>query len=111
MGSVRAALGFEEEAAQGPAWIMHELTPAEGRILELVAFGLSSREIAYRMAVTRQAVTWHIGNLFMKLGAENRAGLVARAYASGVIVPGCWPPRVAAEFRRLVSVDSTNTAT
>lgn len=105
MGSVRAALSLEEEPAGGPALTALDLTPAEGRILELVALGLPSREIARRMAVTRQAVTWHIGNLFMKLGAGNRAGLVARAYATGLILSGYWPPRIGNERPRLVSVE------
>src|SRR6185436_5721910 len=74
MGTLRA-LPTLVPGLPGTHWITRELTPAENRILELVALGLPSREIAGRMSVTRQAVTWHIGNLFMKLGAENRAGL------------------------------------
>jgi DNA-binding CsgD family transcriptional regulator len=109
MGSVGALPWLEEQdPPEGRTWITHELTPAESRILELVALGLSSREIAHRMAVTRQAVTWHIGNLFMKLGADNRAGLVARAYTAGLIAPESWPPRVSHGFR-LVGVDSEAT--
>ena len=67
-------------------------TIAEFRVLQLVALGLSSREIASRLWVSRQAVTYHIGSLFMKLHADSRAGLVARAYALGVFSPGIWPP-------------------
>jgi DNA-binding CsgD family transcriptional regulator len=82
-----------------------DLTPAEARILELVALGLPSREIAFRMSVSRQAVTWHIGNLFMKLRAENRASLVARAYASGLLAGGSWPPHVAPRFPRAAGAE------
>lgn len=67
---------------------------AEIRVLELVALGLSSREIADSLWVSRQAITYHIGNLFSKLGAHSRAGLVARAYALGFLDPGTWPPIV-----------------
>jgi DNA-binding CsgD family transcriptional regulator len=70
------------------------MTPGECRVLELVALGLSSREIGTRLRVSRQGVTYHIGNLFTKLGAESRAGLVARAYVFGLIAPSDWPPRV-----------------
>jgi DNA-binding CsgD family transcriptional regulator len=104
MGAVRAVRRLEELSADEPSWATHELTPAEGRILEFVALGLPSREIARRMSVTRQAVTWHISNLFGKLGAENRANLVARAYATGLIATESWPPRVVGDFRRLVGV-------
>jgi DNA-binding CsgD family transcriptional regulator len=68
-------------------------TPAQLRVLELVALGLSSREIGERLSVTRQTVTYHISNLLVALRASTRAGLVARAYASGVLEPGRWPPR------------------
>ena len=63
-------------------------------MLQLVALGLTSREIAERLWVSRQAVTYHIGNLLMKLRADSRAGLVARACAMGVLSPGTWPPAV-----------------
>ena len=103
MGPLGAAPWFDPEPLDGRAWAAPDLSPAEGRILELVALGLPSREIAGRMSVTRQAVTWHIGNLFTKLGADNRASLVARAYAAGLIAPG-WPPRVENGCLRLVGV-------
>jgi DNA-binding CsgD family transcriptional regulator len=73
-------------------------TVAELRVLQLVALGLPSREIASRLWVSRQAVTYHIGNLFMKLHADSRAGLVARAYALGVFSPGVWPPTIVATY-------------
>lgn len=104
MESVRALPWVDPEPPERRARTTHALTPAEGRILELVALGLPSRAIAEHMSVTRQAVTWHIGHLFMKLGADNRASLVARAYAAGLIAPG-WPPRVGYAFRRLVGVE------
>jgi len=73
---------------------IRRITPAELRVLQFVALGLTSREIAERLWVSRQAVTYHIGNLFMKLRADSRAGLVARAYAVGILCPGRWPPAV-----------------
>jgi len=105
MGSLGAVPWFDPEPPDGRAWTAPDLSPAEGRILEQVALGLPSREIAGQMSVTRQAVTWHIGNLFTKLGADNRASLVARAYAAGLIAPG-WPPRVEHRYGPLVGVRS-----
>lgn len=69
------------------------LTEREAHVLELVATGLYTRDIAPRMFVSHQAVTYHIGNLLAKLQAKNRAGLVARAYALGLLTLD-WPPRV-----------------
>jgi DNA-binding CsgD family transcriptional regulator len=71
-------------------------TLAQSRVLELVALGLSSREIGERLWISRQTVTYHISNLLVKLGAPTRAGLVARAYALGLLEPGCWPPHAPA---------------
>jgi hypothetical protein len=62
-------------------------------VLELVALGLTSREIADGLFLSRQGVTYHIATLFTKLGARTRAGLVGRAYALGALTPGIWPPR------------------
>ena len=74
-------------------------TEAEVRVLELVALGLSSREIAQRLWISRQGVTYHIGNLFVKLRASTRTGLVSRAYATGLLDPRSWPPRVRFDAR------------
>ena len=49
---------------------VRRITPAELRVLRFVALGMTSREIAERLWVSRQAVTYHIGNLFMKLRAD-----------------------------------------
>jgi DNA-binding CsgD family transcriptional regulator len=73
---------------------------AQLRVLELVALGLSSREIGSRLWVSRQTVTYHIGNLLVKLDAPTRAGLVARAYALGLLESGYWPPRVSVSAMR-----------
>jgi DNA-binding CsgD family transcriptional regulator len=73
-------------------WTTRPLTASEYRVLELVALGLSSRDIGERLWVSRQAVTYHISNLFTKLQANSRASLVARAYALGVLEPTSWPP-------------------
>ena len=73
---------------------VRRITSAELRVLQLVALGMTSRQIAERLWVSRQAVTYHIGNLFMKLRADSRAGLVARAYAMGVMSTGTWPPAI-----------------
>lgn len=67
-------------------------TPSELNVLELVALGLSTPDIAKHLHVSRQAVTYHIGNLLSKFQIENRAGLVARAYVCGILDAASWPP-------------------
>lgn len=75
------------------------VTSAEARVLELVAEGLSTREIACRLQVSTQAVTYHIGNLLGRFCCVNRAGLVARAFFSGCFDSGPWPPVVRKDIR------------
>ena len=75
------------------------VTPREWHVLELSAEGLSSRQIAERLGVTEQTITYHLGNLVLKFGATNRAGLVARAFVFGYLDAAAWPPRQATTSR------------
>lgn len=61
------------------------LTVRETEILELVAVGLSAKEIAQRVAIAPRTVERHIENIRLKMRARNRAHLVTRAIASGLI--------------------------
>ena len=98
MGQQRAD-AIDEVEHVGSLFPIRLPTEAEVRVLELVALGLSSQEIAERLWISRQGVTYHIGNLFTKLRADSRAGLVSRAYAAGLLHPGSWPPHVRLEAR------------
>jgi DNA-binding CsgD family transcriptional regulator len=51
------------------------LTPSERRVAELAAEGLSNREIAEALWVTRKTVEHHLGHTYGKLGIKSRAGL------------------------------------
>lgn len=51
------------------------LTPSERRVAELAADGLSNREIAEALWVTRKTVEHHLGHAYGKLGIRSRAGL------------------------------------
>jgi DNA-binding CsgD family transcriptional regulator len=55
----------------GPA----SLTPSERRVAELAAKGLSNREIAETLWVTRKTVEVHLGSAYGKLGIKSRAQL------------------------------------
>jgi len=75
------------------------LTDREVEVLELVATGLSTSRVARSLLVSEQAVTYHLGNLMGKFHADNRTGLVSRAFVTGVLLPETWPPRVALVWR------------
>jgi DNA-binding CsgD family transcriptional regulator len=58
------------------------LTPAEIRIAELAASGLSNAEIAKRMFLSTKAVEKNLTRVYLKLGIRSRGGL-ARALQAG----------------------------
>jgi catechol 2,3-dioxygenase-like lactoylglutathione lyase family enzyme len=51
------------------------LTPAEWKVAEWVRHGLTNRRIAERLAVSPDAVKFHVGNVLGKLGLSSRAEL------------------------------------
>jgi DNA-binding CsgD family transcriptional regulator/tetratricopeptide (TPR) repeat protein len=66
-------------APRRPAFGWDGLTPSELRIVGLVAGGLSNREIADRLFVSRRTVATHLEHVFQKLGHANRVELAADA--------------------------------
>ena len=54
------------------------ITPRELEILELIALGLSNREIAERVHVSENTVKTHASRIFGKLGAGRRTQAVQR---------------------------------
>ncbi|MEU5693077.1 LuxR C-terminal-related transcriptional regulator [Actinosynnema sp. NPDC020468] len=74
------------------------LTELDARILENVAVGMSTVKIASILYLSRQGVEYHVATMLRKLKAGNRAALVSRAYAIGVLNADAWPPRVDEAF-------------
>ena len=48
------------------------LSPSERRVVALAIEGLSNRQIAEALFVTRKAVEWHLGNAYRKLDVRSR---------------------------------------
>ena len=61
------------------------VTPRELEILELIAAGLSNKEIAARVFVSENTVKTHSRRLFDKLGAKRRTQAVQLAKERGLI--------------------------
>lgn len=53
------------------------LTVSERRVADLVAAGVSNREVASRLLVTTKGVEWHLSRIYRKLGISGRRGLPA----------------------------------
>jgi DNA-binding CsgD family transcriptional regulator len=54
------------------------LTESERRVAELVASGLSNKEVAARLVVAVRTVEWHLSKIYKKLGVDSRTALAAR---------------------------------
>jgi DNA-binding NarL/FixJ family response regulator len=64
------------------------LTEREVTVLELVAAGMSNKEIADRLIVSEATVKTHVSRILTKLYARDRAQLVIAAYEAGLVRPG-----------------------
>ena len=51
------------------------LSPSERRVVALAIEGLTNRQIAEALFVTRKAVEWHLGNTYRKLDVRSRGEL------------------------------------
>jgi len=69
------SLTTEEEGAPG----REQLTEQEKRIVQLLASGLSNKEIAGRLHIGAGTVKFHMKNVYQKLGVNNRVQALRRA--------------------------------
>jgi DNA-binding CsgD family transcriptional regulator len=66
-------------SAATPATAPHRtLSPQERTVANLVAEGLSNREIATRLTLSVKTIEYHLSNAYDKLGIRSRAALAAR---------------------------------
>ncbi len=63
-----------------------DLTPREHDVLELMAVGLSNKQIAAKLGISSHTAKFHIGAILAKLGAATRTEAVVRAVQRSIIV-------------------------
>ncbi|MCO1659320.1 response regulator [Pseudonocardia humida] len=66
---------------------LSQLTAREREIVGLVAHGLSNTDIATALTISHATVKTHVGRALTKLGARDRAQLVALAYQHRLVEP------------------------
>ena len=67
------------------AELIEPLSEREIEVLQLIAEGLTNREIAVRLFLSVNTVKVHSRNIYGKLGAHNRTEAAARAQALGIL--------------------------
>lgn len=83
------AFGEEEPAQTATAMQLPDaepLTPRERDVLQLLATGLTNREIARQLAVSENTAKFHVSSILMKLDAASRAEAVALAARRGLLL-------------------------
>ncbi len=65
-----------------------KLSERELEVLVLISQGASNLEIADRLVVSERTVKGHVGSIFAKLGARDRAAAIILAYDAGLVTPG-----------------------
>lgn len=68
-----------------PSGLPESFTVKERQALAFLACGLSNKLIADRMRVSYHTAKFHVANVMKKLGADTRAGAVAKAAALGFV--------------------------
>jgi DNA-binding NarL/FixJ family response regulator len=61
------------------------LTPREHAVLELVATGLTNRQVGERLYISEKTASVHLSRVMAKLGASSRTEAVSLAYERGLL--------------------------
>jgi len=83
--ATKHATNLKPETFEPATPMVESLSERELEVLELIAEGLSNREIAQRLFLSLPTVKWHASNIYGKLGVGNRTQAVAKARTLGIL--------------------------
>jgi DNA-binding NarL/FixJ family response regulator len=69
------------------------LTPAESRVVDLVARGWTNAEIAHELQLRPKTVEWTLTNVYRKLHLRSRTELAVKVAGLSPSKPGDFPGR------------------
>lgn len=82
-----AELGVAEPTPAAARRLPGGLTPREAEVLQLVARGMSNREVAAKLVLSEKTVARHLANVYTKLGVGSRTAAAAYAHDQGLVAP------------------------
>jgi LuxR family maltose regulon positive regulatory protein len=90
--TLRSTLAGAKEAGEPVAPVLRggSLTKREAEVLALVALGLTNKEIAQRLDLSRRTVETHVERVLGKLNAASRTRAVAEAIRAGLLSADAW---------------------
>jgi DNA-binding NarL/FixJ family response regulator len=77
--------GFLEGSGEQQETMLDALTPRQREILQMIAEGTSTKEIAYQLDVSVKTIETHRAALMERLGIHDVAGLVIYAVRNGLV--------------------------
>jgi DNA-binding NarL/FixJ family response regulator len=72
----KVVASFQTTESSGPR--LPELSPREQEVLELLAQGCSNKEIADKLSISIETVTWHLRHIYTKLHVRSRTQATLR---------------------------------
>jgi DNA-binding NarL/FixJ family response regulator len=83
---IGAAFPAAEPASRPLAELAEPLTPRESEVLQMLASGLSNKEIAARLTISEHTVKFHVASILGKLGAATRTEAVSLGIRRGLVL-------------------------
>ncbi len=80
-----AKMVLEEVRQSRPAG-QFDLSAREIEVLELLAEGFATKQIADKLEISYRTVAFHLKNIYAKLGVQSQSGAVAMALRSGILL-------------------------